>query len=113
MNASHITVQDLAKEFDRISSMPNSIFITACDGSLLMNCDHRSDPKYAHLAKLTTDLAHMVYNLLTFDEGGCNWSNVTALRELGYTVEAESEDEYGWVYAYITKDNHRFGYSCA
>lgn len=106
-----ITVSDLAAEFTRIAAMPDDTFFA--DGAkLYMNSYVTDDPtdeekeKYEALEQLTRDLVGMMDDLLITDKGGCNWTNINALKKLGYDVYPTDQDSFGWLCAAVEKNNH-------
>lgn len=105
------TLNDLAAEFDRIAAMPDETFFS--DGiKFYMNSYVTGDPtdeeraKYEALEQLTRDLVGMMDDLLITDKGGCNWTNIDALRSMGYKVYPTDQDGFGWLCAAVEKNSH-------
>lgn len=105
------TLNDLAAEFDRIAAMPDETFFS--DGiKFYMNSYVTGDPtdeeraKYEALEQLTRDLVGMMDDLLITDKGGCNWTNIEALRSMGYKVYPTDQDGFGWLCAAVEKNSH-------
>lgn len=48
----------------------------------------------------------MMDDLLITDKGGCNWTNIDALRSMGYKVYPTDQDGFGWLCAAVEKNSH-------